>query len=85
MGLAQSVASPIADPDVQSSIPIWPHTFVEIDYKLFLWKFSSFHWFMKSCCQLQAKICTLSTGYLLSIKLLMMNVWLGQLTVSTWP
>ena len=35
MGLAQSVASQIADPDVRSSIPIWPHTFVEIDYKTF--------------------------------------------------
>ena len=30
--IAQSVASPAADPGVASSIPAWSNTFVEIDH-----------------------------------------------------
>ena len=33
--LAQSVASPIADPVVMSLIPAWSHTFIEINHKIF--------------------------------------------------
>ena len=32
--LGQSVASPIADPGVVSSISAWPHTLVEIDHQI---------------------------------------------------
>ena len=32
---SQSVASPVADPGVRSTIPALPHTFVEIDFEIF--------------------------------------------------
>ena len=70
--LAQSVlclptdASLTADPGVASSIPARSHTFVEIDHdheiisKVIL--LPSPESFKKGCCQLQAKVCTRSTG-----------------------
>ena len=68
--VAQSVtclttdASLTADPGVASSIPARSHTFVEIDYKIFctVILLPSAASFKKGCCQLQAKVCTQSTG-----------------------
>ena len=57
-------ASLTSDPGVASSIPARSHTFVEIDheiiYKVIL--LSSTESFKKGCCQLQAKVCSGSTG-----------------------
>ena len=50
-----------ADPGVASSIPTRSHTFVEIDHEIISTSFSSLP---KYCCQLQAKVCAQSTGYL---------------------
>ena len=68
--VAQSVkclatdASLTADLGVTSSIPARSHTFVKIDreiiYTVIL--LPSAESFMKGCCQLQAKVCALSTG-----------------------
>ena len=70
--LAQSVtclaadASLTADPGVASLIPAWSHTFVEIDYEIIstVILLHSTESFKKGCCQLQAKVCALSTGKL---------------------
>ena len=53
-----------ADPGVASSIPVWAHTFVEIDHEMistiiFLPSADSFK---KGCCQLQAKVRARITG-----------------------
>ena len=53
-----------ADPGVASSIPVWSHTFVEIDHEIisaaiFL---PSADLIKKGCCQLQAKVCAQITG-----------------------
>ena len=52
-----------ADPGVVRSIPVWSHTFVEIDHEIIskvilLPSAESF----KKGCQLQAKVCAQSTG-----------------------
>ena len=59
-----TVASLTADPGVASSILAQSNTFVEIDHEviskvIFLPSAESFK---KGCCQLQAKVCALSTG-----------------------
>ena len=53
-----------ADPGVGSSIPARYHTFVEIDHEIIstVILLPSADLFKKGCCQLQAKICTQSTG-----------------------
>ena len=53
-----------ADPGVPSSIPALSHTFVEIDYEIFfrVILLPSAESFKKDSCQLQAKVCALSTG-----------------------
>ena len=52
-----------ADPGVASSIPARSNTFVEIDHVIsFVIFLSSADSFKKCCCQLQAKVCALSTG-----------------------
>ena len=53
-----------ADPGVVSSILARSHTFVEIDYEMIstVILLPSSDSFKKDCCQLQAKICALSTG-----------------------
>ena len=60
-------ASLTADPGVASSIPVWSHTFVEIDHEIIssVILLPSTESFKKGCCQLQAKVCARSTGYLL--------------------
>ena len=71
--VAQSVtclatnASLSADPWVASSIPARSNTFVGIDHEIFSTVFllPSAESFKKGCCQLQAKVCARSTGYLL--------------------
>ena len=68
--VAQSVtclttdASLTADPWVASSIPVWSHTFVEIDHEIIstVILLPSAESFKKSCCQLQAKVCARITG-----------------------
>ena len=57
-------ASLTADPGVASSIPIWSHTFVGIDYEIISKGIllPSAESFKKDFCQLQAKICARSTG-----------------------
>ena len=68
--VAQSVtclatdASLTADPGVASLIPARSHTFVKIDYEIiFIFiLLPSPESFKKDCCQLQAKVCTRSTG-----------------------
>ena len=58
--VAQSVASPTADPGVASSIPARSHTFVEIDHEIISTVILLLN--KKGCCQLQAKICAYSTS-----------------------
>ena len=71
--VAQSVtclatdASLAAAQGVASLIPAQSHTFMEIDYEI-IFTFillPSAESFKKGCCKLQAKVCALSTGYLL--------------------
>ena len=49
----------------KSSIPARSHTFVEIDHEIIstVILFPSADSFKKGCCQLQAKVCALITGY----------------------
>ena len=52
------------DPGVASLIPARSHTFVEIDREI-IFTFillPSAESFKKGCCQLQAKVCALTTG-----------------------
>ena len=53
-----------ADPGVTSSIPVWSHTFLEIDHEMIstVILLPSADSFKKGCCQLQAKVCARSTG-----------------------
>ena len=53
-----------ADPGVASSIPVWSHTFVEIDHEMIstVILLPSADSFKKGCCQLQAKVCAQITG-----------------------
>ena len=53
-----------ADPGVASSIPVWYHTFVEIDHEMIstVILLLSADLFKKGCCQLQAKVCARITG-----------------------
>ena len=53
-----------ADPGVASSIPVWSHTFVEIDHEMIstVILLPSADSFKKGCCQLQAKVCAGITG-----------------------
>ena len=66
--VAQSVmclatdASLTADLGVASLIPARSHTFVEIDHEIIS---TVILLLKKVCCQLQAKVCAGSTGYLL--------------------
>ena len=57
-------ASLTADPGVASSIPARSHTFVEIDHEIIatVILLISTESFKKGCCQLQANVCTRSTG-----------------------
>ena len=71
--VAQSVtrlatdASLTADPGVASSIPARSHTLVEIDHEIIstVILIPSAESFKKGCCQIQAKVCARSTGWLL--------------------
>ena len=53
-----------ADPGVASLIPVWSHTFVEIDHEITstVILLPSADLFKKGCCQLQAKVCARITG-----------------------
>ena len=53
--------------DKESSIPARSHTFVEIDREIIskVILLTSTESFKKCCCQLQAKVCSQSTGLLL--------------------
>ena len=57
-------ASLTADPGVASLILTWSHTFVEIDHEIIstVILLLSAELFKKGCCQLQAKVCSQSTG-----------------------
>ena len=57
-------ASLTADPRVTSLILVRSHTFVEIDHEIFstVILLPSAESFKKGCCQLQAKVCSRSTG-----------------------
>ena len=57
-------ASLTVDPGVASSIPAQSHTFMEIDHEIIsiVILLPSADTFKKGCCQLQAKVCALSTG-----------------------
>ena len=67
-----------ADPGVASSIPVWSHTFVEIDHEIIstVILLPSADSFKKGCCQLQAKVCVNRL-----FKPAQEKVWLGELTV----
>ena len=68
--VAQSVtclaadASLTVDPGATSSIPPWFHTFLDIDHEIIstVILLPSAESFKKGCCQLQTKVCALSTG-----------------------
>ena len=53
-----------ADPGVASLIPAGSHTFVEIDREIIsmVILLPSAESYKKGCCQIQAKVCALSTG-----------------------
>ena len=53
-----------AYPGVASSIPVWSHTFVEIDHEMIstVILLPSADSFKKGCCQLQTKVCARITG-----------------------
>ena len=53
-----------ADPGVASLIPVWSHTFVEIEHEIIstVILLPSADLFKKGCCQLQAKVCARITG-----------------------
>ena len=53
-----------ADPGVASLIPVWSHTFMEIDHEMIstVILIPSTDSFKKGCCQLQAKVCARITG-----------------------
>ena len=53
-----------ADPGVASLIPVWSHTFVEIDHEIICMVIllPSADLFKKGCCQLQEKVCSQITG-----------------------
>ena len=52
-----------AVPGVESLIPAWSHTFVDIDHEMIsTFILLAFPLLKKDCCQLQAKICAQSTG-----------------------
>ena len=53
-----------AVPGVASSIPVWSHTFVEIDHEIIstVILLPSADLFKKGCCQSQAKVCARITG-----------------------
>ena len=55
--------SQISHSGVASSIPVWSHTFVDIDYKInsTVILLPSAELF-KDCCQLPAKVCAQRTG-----------------------
>ena len=54
-----------ADPGVASSIPAWSHTFVEIDHEIiFTTILLPSTDLRRVVCQLQAKVCAQSTGFL---------------------
>ena len=57
-------ASLTADPGVMCLIPVQSHTFVEIDHQIIstVILLPSTVSFKKDCCQLQAKVCSRSTG-----------------------
>ena len=56
-----------ADPGVASSIQARSQTFVDIDHEIIstVILLPSAESFKKGCCQLQAKVCARSTGYML--------------------
>ena len=62
--LATDTSCLTADPGVTCSILAWSHTFVEIDHEIIstVILLPSAESFKKGCCQLQAKVCTRSTG-----------------------
>ena len=63
--VAQSVASPTADPGVGSSIPAWSHTFLEIDCEqisMVILLLPLIQEGLLTCCKLQTKVCVQSTG-----------------------
>ena len=53
-----------ADSGLASSIPVWSHTFVEIDHEMIstVILLPSAGSFKKGCCRLQAKVCARITG-----------------------
>ena len=88
--IAQSVTclatdgSLTADPGVASSIPVWSHTFVEIDHEIIstFILLPSAESFMKGCCQFQAKVCVHKVLVNCLFKLAQEKVWfIGELTV----
>ena len=60
-------ASTTADPGVKSLVSGRSHNFVEIDHELIstVILLPSAESFKKGCCQLQAKVCARSTGFVL--------------------
>ena len=56
-----------AEPGVASLIRAWSNTFLEIDHEIIstVILLPSAKSFKMGCCQLQAKVCARSTGYLL--------------------
>ena len=57
-------ACPTADSGVTISIPDRSHTYVEIDHEIIskVILLPSAESFKKGCCQLQVKVCAISTG-----------------------
>ena len=53
-----------ADPGVASLIPVWSHSFLEIDHEMIstVILLPSADFFKKGFCQLQAKVCARITG-----------------------
>ena len=52
----------IADPEVVSLIPAWPHTLVEIDHGIFSTVFLLLPLIQERLLSVQLKVCALSSG-----------------------
>ena len=81
--VAQSVASPIADPGVVSSIPAGPILSWRLIVKYCLRPFSSFHSFKKGCFQSRGVVVSCKGRYVHKVlvnrlvRLAQEEVWLG--------
>ena len=74
-----------ADPEVESLIPAWSHTFVEIDHEIISTVILLLPLIQEGLLSVTREHCAQSTGNLLSQAFPGKKMWLGELTLSTQP